>query len=419
MMKAKDTARSQSVASRMHGRRPRRWRKFIPYAVAAGLVVAIVAAMLPKPIRVETASVTRGSLIVSVFEEGKTRIRHRYMISPPVAGFLNRVELRPGAPIQMGKTILATVEAQLSGFLDARGIAETEARVKAAEATKMQRTAELDRAKSALELASKELARADSLRKTGAIATQDWDAAENRVQVLTRELHAAEFALHVADFEIAQAKAALMQAQHPASEKSEPLRIVAPVDGYVLNVYEESARVVTTNMPIMEVGDPQDLEAEIELLSSDAVGVASGADVSIEHWGGESPLRGRVSVVEPGAFTKISALGVEEQRVKVRVDFLDSTPPGRGLGDRYRVEARIVTWHGDDVLQVPTGALFRRGNEWMTFTIKERKARLRKIEIAHNNGVDAEVRSGLSEGDAVIVHPSDTVQDGASVAANP
>jgi HlyD family secretion protein len=415
MMKAKDTARSQSVASRMHGRRPRRWRKFIPYAVAAGLVIAIVAAMLPKPIRVETASVTRGSLIVSVFEEGKTRIRHRYMISPPVAGFLNRIELRPGAPIQMGKTILATLEAQLSGFLDARGIAETEARVKAAEAAKMQRAAELDRAKSALELASKELARADALRKTGAIATQEWDAAENRLQVLTRELHAAEFALHVADFEIAQAKAALMQAQHPASDKSEPLRIVAPVDGYVLNVYEESARVVTTNMPIMEVGDPQDLEAEIELLSSDAVGVAAGADVSIEHWGGESPLRGRVSVVEPGAFTKISALGVEEQRVKVRVDFLDSTPPGRSLGDRYRVEARIVTWHGDDVLQVPTGALFRRGNEWMTFAIKEGKARLRKVEIAHNNGVDAEVRSGLLEGDAVIVHPPDTVHDGASV----
>src|SRR5215468_885975 len=189
-----------------------------------------------------------------------------------------------------------------------------------------------------------------------------------------------------------------MQAQHPESEKSGPLQILAPVDGYVLNVYEESARVVTPGMPIMEVGDPQDLEAEIELLSSDAVGVTPGAEVSIEHWGGDAPLRGRVSVVERGGFTKVSALGVEEQRVKVRVDFLDPLPPGRELGDRYRVEARIVTWHGDNVLQVPTGALFRRGNEWMTFTIKERKARLRKIKIAHNNGVDAEVRSGLSEG---------------------
>src|SRR5262249_32813618 len=229
----------------------------------------------------------------------------------------------------------------------------------ATQATKMQRKAELDRATAALDLANRELARADALRKTGAIATQEWDTAENRVQVLTRELHAAEFALHVADFEIAQAEASLKQAQHPESEKSEPLRILAPVDGYVLNVYEESARVVTPSMPIMEVGDLQDLEAEIELLSSDAVGVTPGADVSIEHWGGESPLRGRVSLVEPGAFTKISALGVEEQRVKVRVDFLDRIPAGRELGDRYRLEARIVTWHSDDVLQVPTGALFR------------------------------------------------------------
>ena len=215
-----------------------------------------------------------------------------------------------------------------------------------------------------------------------------------------------------------QAKAALQQAQNPESDKSEPVRILAPVDGYVLNVYEESARVVTTSMPIMEVGDPKDLEAEIELLSSDAVGVAPGADVFIEDWGGESPLRGRVSVVEPGAFTKISALGVEEQRVKVRVDFLDPTPPGRELGDRYRVEARIVTWHGDNVLQVPIGALFRRGNDWMTFAVKEGKARLLKAEIAHNNGIAAEVRSGLVQGDAVIIHPADTVHDGASVSAD-
>jgi len=417
-MKTKSIAPSQPMSSRRTRRRPGRLRKLIPYAVLVGLIVAIVAGMWPKPVRVETATITRAPLTVSVFEEGKTRIRHRYVISSAVAGFLNRVELRPGARIQAGKTVLAIVEAQMSGFLDARALAETEARVKAAEATKMQRSAELDRATAALDLANKELYRADALHKTGAIAAQEWDTAENRVQLLTRELHTAEFALHVADFEIAQARATLKQAQHPESDKSEPLRILAPVDGYVLNVYEESERVVTASTPIMEVGDTKDLEAEIELLSSDAVGVAPGADVSIEHWGGESPLRGRVSVVEPGAFTKISALGVEEQRVKVRVDFLDPTPPGRELGDRYRVEARIVTWHGDDVLQVPTGALFRGGNDWMTFAFKEGKARLRKVEIAHNNGIAAEVRSGLVQGDDVIIHPADTVHDGASVSAD-
>jgi HlyD family secretion protein len=417
MMKTKEPIVSQSSASRIR-RQPHRWRKLIPYAVTAGLLAAMVVGLWPKPIRVEIAPVTRGPLIVSVFEEGKTRIRHRYVISPPVAGFLNRVELRPGAPIERGKTVLATIEPQMSGFLDARAVAEAEARVKAADATKLQRQAELDRTRAALDLANKDLTRADALHRTGALAAQDWDAAENRVQMRTRELHAAEFALRVADFEITQAQAALTQAQHFDSEKSEPLQILAPVDGYVLNVYEESARVVTTGMPIMEVGDPQDLEAEIELLSSDAVGVTPGADVSIEHWGGDSPLRGRVSVVEPGAFTKISALGVEEQRVKVRVDFLDSMPPGRELGDRYRVEARIVTWRGNNVLQVPSSALFRRGNDWMTFVVGQGRARLRKVEIAHNNGVAAEVHSGLSEGDAVIIHPADAVHDGASVAAN-
>ena len=400
-------------------RRQRRLRRLVPYAIVVGLVVAIVVGLWPKPVRVETATVTRGPLTVSVFEEGKTRIRHRYMISAPIAGFLNRVDLRPGARIERGKTVLATIEAQLSGFLDARALAEAEARVKAAEATKQQRQAELDRATAALELANKVFARADALRKTGAIASQDWDTAENRVQMLTRELHAAEFALNVADFEIVQAQATLKQAQQPESAKSEPVQIHAPVDGYALNVYEESARVVTPGMPIMEVGDPQDLEAEIELLSSDAVGVAPGADVSIEQWGGESPLRGRVSLVEPGAYTKISALGVEEQRVKVRVDFVDPIPANRPLGDRYRVEARIVTWRGNDVLQVPAGALFRHGNDWMVFAVRNGKAVLSKVEIAHNSGVAAEVRSGLSLGAVVIVHPPDAVHDRVSVSQGP
>jgi HlyD family secretion protein len=406
---------SQSVTSRAARKQAGQWRKFVPYAIGTAILAAIVAGLRPRPIAVETAAVHRGPLVVSVFEEGKTRIRHRYIISPPVAGFLNRVELRAGAPIKAGETVLATIKAESSGFLDPRAQAQAEARVKAAETTRMQRQAELDRANAALDLARKELVRADALRKTGAISTQQWDSAENRLQVLTRELHAAEFALRVADFEVAQARAALLQAREPTAEQAEPLKISAPVDGYVLNVYEESARVVTPATPIMEVGDPRDLEAEIELLSSDAVKVASGAEVSIEHWGGETPLRGRVSVVEPGAFTKISALGVEEQRVKVRVDFLDPIPPGQDLGDRYRVEARIVTWRGDGVLQVPSGALFRRGNDWMVFVVENGRAALRKVEIAHNSGIAAEVRSGLSQGDTVIIYPPDAVKNSAAV----
>lgn len=383
--------------------------------LGAALLAAIGWGLRPRPIKVETATVTTGPLVVSVLEEGKTRIRHRYMISAPVAGLLQRVELRAGASIEGGKTVLAVLESQPSSFLDPRTRSEAEARVKAAEAVKMQRESQIERARSSLELAHKELARARDLRKSGAIATKDWDTAESQVAILTRELNAAEFALRVADFEVAQAQAAVMQSQTPAQERSEPFRIVAPVSGLVLNVLEESARVVAPGTPILEVGDPNDLEAEIELLSSDAVGVRAGVDVSIEQWGGEAPLRGRVSVVEPGGYTKVSALGVEEQRVKVRVDFLDPLPPGKTLGDRFRVEARIVTWRSENVLQVPTGALFRRGGAWMTFVLDGGKARQTKVEIAHNNGVAAEVRAGLTEGQRVIVHPPDAIADGATV----
>jgi HlyD family secretion protein len=237
------------------------------------------------------------------------------------------------------------------------------------------------------------------------------------VAVLSREVRAREFAVHVAEFEVVQARAALQPTQSLESAKTEPLKILAPVSGYVLNVFEENARVLPPGTPIIEVGDPTDLEAEIELLSSDAVGVRPGAEVSIEQWGGEKPLRGKVSVIEPGGFTKVSALGVEEQRVKVRVNFIDPLPADHPLGDRFRVEARVMTWRGENVLQVSTGALFRRGGDWMTFVIDSGRARLAKVEIAHDNGAAAEVRAGLQEGQPVILHPPDALTEGRKVRA--
>jgi HlyD family secretion protein len=383
--------------------------------VGVALLVLLVKALLPKPITVETGVVVRGPLTTTVLEEGKTRIRHRYLITPPVAGYLNRVPLRAGDRIEAGKTVLATVQPQPASFLDPRARAEAEARVKASEAARMQRETQVERARAALDLAQKELVRAKELKKSGAIATKEWDAADNQVSILTREVNTAQFALQVAEFELAQSRAALNQVQTPAAPNANALEIVAPVDGYVLNVYEESARMIAAGTQIMEVGDATDLEAEIELLSSDAVGVQPGADVSIEQWGGDAPLRGKVTVIEPGGYTKISALGVEEQRVKVRVNFVDALPPSVTFGDRYRVEARIVIWHSDSVLQVPTGALFRRGGDWMTFLFDGGKARQTKVEIAHNNGIAAEVRSGLTEGQRIILHPPDAVAEGSSV----
>ncbi|MEI6494045.1 MAG: HlyD family efflux transporter periplasmic adaptor subunit [Verrucomicrobiota bacterium] len=382
---------------------------------AAGLAIAafIVTGLMPKPVEVEMGTVTRGPLTVSVLEEGKTRIRDRYVVSPPVAGYLRRPAVRAGDAIVAGETLLAVIQASPSGFLDPRTRAQAEAAVRSAEAALQQRNEQAQSATAELDLARKELARAEQLRKKGAIAVQEFDTASNHVDMLGKQVGSTHFALKVAEFELEQAKAALVQATGESAGSGQPIEIRAPVSGFVLNVLEESAKPVTPGLPIMEVGDPKNLEAEIELLSSDAVNVRPGADVSIEQWGGGQPLRGKVALVEPGGFLKVSALGVEEQRVKVRVNFVDL--PEGVLGDRFRVEARIVTWTSDNVLQVPTGALFRRGNEWMTFVVAGGRATLTKVGIGHSNGISAEVMDGLSAGQKVILHPPDTVSDGVAV----
>ncbi|MBE2203824.1 MAG: HlyD family efflux transporter periplasmic adaptor subunit [Chthoniobacterales bacterium] len=393
------------------------WRKVGFTALGLGLAAFVIFGLLPKPVKVDVAEVSRGPLAVTVIEEGKTRIRHRYIISPPVAGSLRRVPVRAGDPVKADETVVAILQASLASFLDPRARAQAEAAVRTAEAARMQRTEQMQSATVDLDLATKELKRSEQLRKTGAIALQEFDSATNRVDKLENDLDSSRFALKMAEFELEQARAALVQATNSPSDAGLPIEIRSPVTGFVLNVFEESARTVTPGLPLLEVGDPTDLEAEIELLSSDAVNVKPGAVVSIEQWGGAHPLKGRVTLVEPGAFLKVSALGVEEQRVKVRVDFTD-LPPGV-LGDRFRVEARIVTWDAGDVLQVPTGALFRRGNDWMAFVLEGGHARLTKVTIDHTNGVAAEVTGGLSEGQKVILHPPDTVSDGTAVRRRP
>lgn len=393
----------------------RRVRQALPWLIALALVALIVYGLTPKALPVEAAKVTRGPLAVSVLEEGKTRIRHRYTISPPISGFLQRVALRAGDRIAAGQTVLCEIQAEPASLLNPRNQTEAEARVKAVEAALNQRQADLERAHAANDLANRELNRAIPLRKSGAISTKEWDTAEMQASMRGREERGAEFALQVAKFDLQQAEAALLQARGGAAATGEPFLILAPIDGYVLNVFEESARVLASGTPIMEVGNPTDLEAEIELLSTDAAGVAPGAKALIERWGGPQPLRATVSMVEPAAFTKISALGVEEQRVKVRVQFEEPPAALTPLGDRYRVEARITTWSAPGVLQIPSGALFRRGGDWMCFVVTGSHARLRRLEIAHNNGLQAEVLAGIAEGEAAILHPPDAVTDGVKV----
>ena len=398
-------------------RKHRPWRTLFVSLFCLALAAFLAAGFWPRPMPVQTAAVTLAPMTVTVTEEGKTRIRSRYVVFPPMAGFLQRVELRAGAPVVAGKTILAVLTPEPSTFLTPRARAESQAMLQAAEATVQGRRAERERVRTSLELARTDLSRLDALLADGAVARQDWDRAENQARVLERELQAASFALQVAEHEAEAARATLSRGEAPG--RTEAVPILAPVDGFVLAVMEENARAVAPSTAIMEVGDPRDLEIEIELLSTDAVAVAPGAEARIEHWGGEGVLRARVTTVEPGGFTKVSAIGVEEQRVKVRAELTNGLPEGVMLGDRYGVQARIVTWHGDDVSQVPTSALFRRGGEWMAFVLEDGKAWVRTVGIGRENGLYAEVRNGLKEGNRVILHPPDTLADGMRVEEAP
>jgi HlyD family secretion protein len=352
-------------------------------------------------------------LIVTVDEEGMTRVKNRYVVSAPVAGQLRRIDWKAGARVKAGKTELAVLETSGADFLDARTQAQVEARVRAAEATRDAALAQRDRARVAARMFESEFNRVKALREQQVLSAQEFDTAQMRAETAAQDARAAEFGVKVAEFELQQARALLTRGK-PGSG-AEPLIVTSPVDGVVLRVLQESARVVPAGFPLMEVGDPTDIEARIEVLSRDGVAIRPGARVMLEQWGGPEPLNARVRLVEPSGFTKISALGVEEQRVYVVVDLTDPISRRESLGDNYRVEARIVTWENPDTLRVPAGALFQQGGEWRTFAVEAGRARLRTLSVERSNGVETEVLSGLSEGAQVVVYPGDKVADGTRV----
>lgn len=398
-------------------------RKFTPWIVGLGLLCGLVYAFWPKPRLVDIAEVTRGPMEVTVDEEGKTRIRERYVISAPLAGQLRRITLKSGDPVKAGKTLIAVIEPSDPALLDARSLAESQARVKAAEASVAQAGPNLERARVALEFAQSEYRRARQLAERQSVSPQELQNFETQLRIRTEELKAAQFAEQIARFELELAQAALLrvQPQKTDADTRNPngslarIDIRSPIDGRVLHVFQESAMVVAPGTKLIEVGDPADLEVEVDVLSSDAVQIEPGAPVRLEHWGGDRPLLGAVRLVEPAAFTKVSALGVEEQRVNVLIDFTEGPQARAELGDGYRVEARIVTWRKDDVVRVPASALFRSGEDWSVFQVVDGHARLAKIKIGHTNAQYAEVLEGLSPGDRVVVHPSDNVADGVAV----
>lgn len=387
--------------------------------ILMGLTAAsvIVYAFLPNPVEVDVAHVERGSLQVTVDHEGKTRIKERYVVSAPLAGRLLRVELHPGDAVEAGLTVIASIEPTEPELLDVRARAQAEARVKAAEAAKDRADASLEQARSTYDFAKTELQRTTQLFERNAVAQQDYDAVSLRHRIAAEGFRSAQFGVRIAEFELEQAQAALLRTQPKPAEHTLNGRfdIHSPITGRMLHVFQESSAVLTAGTALLELGDPVDLEIEIDVLSSDAVKIRPGAKVWLEHWGGDQPLRARVRLVEPAAFTKISALGVEEQRVWVIADFDDPPEKRPTLGDAYRVEARIVIWEADSVLKVPAGALFRHDDTWAVFVIERGKARLRPVSIGKSTGLEAEVLDGLAEHEQVLVHPSDRVKHGTSI----
>jgi HlyD family secretion protein len=381
--------------------------------VGSGLLALIVVGLLPKPLPAEIAVVARGDLRVTVNEEGMTRVKNRYVIASPVAGQLRRIDWKPGAVVEAGKTVLAVLESGGADILDARSLVQAEARVRAAEAAVAQAVAQRARAVANANLQREDFARQKLLFASGALSRQEFDAAETRVTTTAQEARAAEFAGQIAEFEAAQARALLLRGQPAgAGARGEPLVILSPVSGRVLRVMQESERLVPAGFALLEVGDPTDLEARIEVLSRDGVAIQPGARVQLEQWGGPVALNARVRVVEPSAFTKVSALGVEEQRVYVIVDFTDPLEVRRSLGDNYRVEARIETWSGQNILKVPAGALFQRGAQWQTYVVEGKRAVLRTVRVGRSSGRETEILEGLTEGQNVVIYPGDQIADG-------
>jgi HlyD family secretion protein len=392
--------------------------RLLLWSGGALIVAAIAWSFRPQPVPVDVAIAQRGTLRVTIDEEGVTRVRERYLVSAPVAGRMQRMQLEPGDSVVACRTLLVTFLPATPPLLDARTRAETAARMKAAQAARDQARVALQRARDDAAFSRKELERQRQVATFGGITDERLVAVELDARTREALVKAAELALQRTEYELEASRALLQQVVGPQpGESGATLPLQSPVDGIVLRVLQESEAPVPAGAPLIEIGNPNQLEIVADLLSTDAVRVEAGNPALISGWGGGTPLEGRVRLVEPAGFTKISALGVEEQRVNVLLDFDAASADARKLGDGYRVEVSIVIWERSNVLKIPTSALFRTGESWALFAVRDGKAVRTRVQIGQRSALEAEVLSGLSERDQVIVHPGDTVADGVAITA--
>ena len=384
-------------------------------AIGVGVAAGLGYGFLPRAVPVDVAGVKRAPLTVTVEEEGKTRVRERYTVSAPMAGYVRRIDLKAGDAVAAGQ-VLAVIEPARAVALDPRTRAQAQAQASAAQAALAAAQENARAAVAAAQLATQERARAESLRQSNFVSAQALDSARTAETRARAVEQATQHTVRVARFELEMARATLSStARLQAGGAAEQVQVQAPVAAHVLKLLHESEGAVAAGQPLLEVGDPASLEVEVEVLSTHAVKIAPGSRVILDRWGGAQPLGGTVRVVEPSGYTKISALGVEEQRVRVIVDFSSPREAWARLGDGYRVEARFVLWEGQDVLQLPTSALFRQGEGWAAFVLDGRRARLTPVEIGQRAGLATQVMSGLKAGDRVVAHPDETIKDGVRV----
>ena len=385
------------------------------FIVLALIILAIGYGFMPGSVMVETADVKPGNMRVAIEEEGRTRVMNRFAVSAPVAGYALRIDLNVGDVVNKGQTI-TEIEPLRPPVLDPRSRAEAQARVSAAKASLRAAEENAEAAKASAEYAKKDLARISQLFKNALVTQDKLDEAETVLRRTEAGLRSSEFTVKVAGYETDAALTALKySAASSAGEYTEKVAIKAPVNGRVLSINHESEGVVSEGQLLIEIGDPRALEVEVDVLSTDAVKIKPGTHVLFDRWGGDEPLKGVVRIVEPAGFTKISALGVEEQRVLVISDIISPGEKWTRLGDSYRVEASFILWEDDNVLQAPSSALFRYQDGWAAFVFLNGKAHLRRLKVGHRNGLWAEIVSGLAEGDRVITHPGSSIEDGTRV----
>ena len=395
--------------------------KIRPTRVLVWLIVAAAAAgfffaFQPQPLEADFAEVSRGPLQVTLDEEGETRVRDRYMVSAPLLGKVLRIDLEPGDDVRANQTLVARFLPTAPDFLDQRALAEAEARVKTNEAAVKRARVDLDKANAEHRHAVEELGRNNKLHQDGLLAENRLQVVRLRAKTAEEAVRAAESAITVAEAELATARTSLIRAGSASGSTDSVIEIKAPVSGVVLQRLRESAAVVPAGEPLLEIADPEKLEIVSDMLSTDAVRIRPGYRVLIEQWGGDRTLVGKVRRVEPFGFTKISALGVEEQRVNVIVDFEDVREAWEALGDGYRVEIRVVVWEESDVLKVPSSSLFRNGEDWAVYRVSDVGiVSVQNVEIGQRNAREAQVLSGLQAGDRLIAYPGDEIAEGVEV----